>query len=122
MRCRLASCRLSTSMPRSDPKHAEPMSVAACRRLLGHVGEGVSDEELTRLRDQLYEIARSAVTVFEMSATDTSDVKALDCLPASVREDALERASIIEFDAHLPRGFATRAAVSAYVPGIKKGR
>ena len=80
------------------------------------------DHELTRLRDQLYGVAICAVQVFESSTSDTGDAAALDCLPADAREDVEERAAIIQFDAKLPRGQASRAAVSAYLTGVKKRR
>ena len=109
-------------MSRSDSKHAEPMSVAACRRFLGRVGEGVSDDDVARLRDELYAFAAAAVTVYEQNASDTAETSALNSLPPTARDDVEERAAIIQFDAHLPRGMATRAAVSAYVTAAKKGR
>ena len=46
----------------------------------------------------------------------------LDCLPTDAREDVEERAAIIQFDAHMPKGLASRAALSAHLTGVKKGR
>jgi len=123
MSYRPAFCRCNTSMARSNPHQTEMLSLAACRRLLGHAGESVSDDELTRRRHQLYELARWAVAVFEQSASDTAaEATVLDCLPTATREEVEERAAIVQFDASLPRALATRAAVSAYVAAAKKGR
>ena len=94
----------------------------ACRRLLGKAGEGVSDDILARLRDQLYGVAHCAAEAFEMSTSDTAEATALDCLPPDAREEVEERAAIIQFDAKLPRELASRAAVSAYITGVKKRR
>jgi hypothetical protein len=109
-------------MTRPDPQHGEMLSLPACRRLLGNAGESVSDDELARLRDQLYGVALCAVAVFEASTSDTSEATALDCLPADAREEVEERAAIVQFDAYLPKSMASRAAVSAYVTAAKKGR
>ena len=105
-----------------DPHNAEILSLPACRRLLGTAGEGVSDDDLARLRDQLYAVAHCAVGVFEVSAKYTAEATVLDCLPADAREEVEERAAIIQFDAHLPKGMASRAAVSAYLTGMKEDR
>jgi hypothetical protein len=122
MRSPPAIDRRSTSMERTSPRDVELLSLPACRRLLGQAAEGVSDVELTRLRDQLYVVARCAVAVFERSTSDTGELTALACLPAAAREAVEERAAIVQFDAHLPRGMATRAAVSAYLTSPEKGR
>jgi hypothetical protein len=122
MRCLPAFGRRSTSMERTNPRGLGPLSLPACRRLLGHAAEPLSDDELTRLRDQLYAVGRCAVAVFVASASDTDEVTALDCLPAEAREEVEERAAIVQFDAKLPRGLASRAAVSAYLTAAKKRR
>jgi hypothetical protein len=109
-------------MARSDSYRVEMLSLPACRRLLGKAGEGVSDDALARLRDQLYGVALSAVAVFEASASDAGEKTAFDCLPADAREEVEERAAIVRFDAYLLKGMAGRAAVSAYLTDVKKGR
>jgi hypothetical protein len=109
-------------MARPDTHPVEFLSLPACRRLLGKAGDGVPDDNLERLRDQLYGVARCAVQVFERSTTDNGEETALNCLPADAREDVEERAAIIQFDAKVPRGLASRAAVSAYITGVKKRR
>jgi hypothetical protein len=76
---------------------------------------------VARLRDQLY-TATATVAVYEQNAHDTAEAAALSSLPAAARDDVEERAAIIQFDAHFPRGLATRAAVSAYVAAAKNGR
>jgi len=40
------------------------LSIDQCRALLGHKGRGMSDEEIRRLRDQLYGLADVALTVY----------------------------------------------------------
>jgi len=110
-------------MARPARRDAELLSLPACRRLLGKAGEGVSDDDLARLRDQFYGIALCVVPAYETSSSDTGEATtALDCLPADAREDVEERAAIIQFDAKLPRGLATRAAVAARMNVEHKGR
>src|SRR3954462_2087002 len=98
------------------------LSLPACRRLLGKAGQGMSDDHLVRLRDQLYTFAHCAVAAFAQDAGDAPAATVLGCLPPDVREEVEERAAILQFDANLPRGLATRAAVSAYVTAIAKAR
>jgi hypothetical protein len=103
-------------MARTNPRNGEILSLPACRRLLGPVGDSLSDVEVVRLRDQLYALARFAVADFMEEAT------VLASLPPTVREEVEERAAILQFDAHLPRGLATRAAVAARVTAGAKDR
>ncbi len=46
----------------------------------------------------------------------------LGSLSPDVREEVEERAAILQFDAHLPRGLATRAAVAARVTAEREGQ
>jgi hypothetical protein len=65
MTCVPAISRPSASMAPLDPQRAEMLSLPACRRFLGKAGEGVSDDDLTRLREQMYAFAHCAVAVYE---------------------------------------------------------
>lgn len=105
-----------------DRHHVEMLSLPACRRLLGKAGDGMSDDHLARLRDQLYTLAHCAIAAFVQDASDEPGATVLACLPPDVSEEVEERAAILQFDANLPRGLATRAAVSAYVTAIAKAR
>jgi hypothetical protein len=107
-------------MARTNPRDGELLSLPACRRLLGPVGDSLSDAEVVQLRDQLYALAQSAVAAFAQDAGDEQEATVLGCLPPAVREAVEERAAILQFDAHLPRGLATRIAISACVPSKQK--
>jgi hypothetical protein len=109
-------------MARSNPRDGELLSLPACRRLLGHVGDSLSDAEVLRLRDQLYALAQGTVAAYAEDAADETEATVLGSLAPDTREDVEERAAIIQFDAHLPRGLATRAAVAARVTATEKGR
>jgi hypothetical protein len=109
-------------MARTNPRDRELLSLPACRRLLGPVGHSLSDAEVVRLRDQLYALAQSAIAAFAQDACDEPEATVLGCLPPAVREEVEERAAILQFDAHLPRSLATRAAVSAHLTAAEKGR
>jgi len=62
----------------------------------------LSEAEVVRLRDQLYTLARIAVTLREQSTKTPADI----VLPADVQEAIEERAAVLEFDAGFtpPRG------------------
>lgn len=109
-------------MARSTPRDGELLSLSACRRLLGHVGDSLPDDDVLRLRDQLYALAQCAVAAFAEDASSEPEATVLGSLTPAVREEVEERAAIIQFDAHLPRGVATRAAVAARVTATEKGR
>ena len=76
---------------------------------------------MVRLRDQLYAFAHCAVAAFAQDACDEPGATVLGCLPPDVREEVEERAAILQFDANLPSGLATRAAVS-YVTATAKAK
>jgi hypothetical protein len=88
----------------------------------GRSSTSLSDAEVVRLRDQLYALAQCAVAAFEKDASNEPETTVLACLAPDAREEVEERAAIIQFDAHLPRGLATRAAVAARVTVTEKGR
>ncbi len=109
-------------MARSNHRDGELLSLPACRRLLGHVGDNLSDAEIVRLRDQFYALAQCAIAAFAEDAASEAEATVLGSLTPCLREEVEERAAIIQFDAHLPRGLATRAAVAARVTATAKGR
>jgi len=116
---------LAATMPRpvleSDP--SAPLPVATCRRLLGSASSGMSDQQICRLRDDLYEIAEVAVTLRGTAQTIRPDVDALAIVSDDERDLALERAAIFEFDAGFARGTATRRALAETMSAAaKKGR
>jgi hypothetical protein len=109
-------------MARTNARDGELLSLPACRRLLGHVGDSLSDAEVLRLRDQLYALAQCAVAAFAEDTADEPEKTVLGSFAPDARDEIEERAAIIQFDAHLPRGLATRAAVAARLTATKKGR
>jgi hypothetical protein len=109
-------------MARTNTRDGGLLSLLACRRLLGPIGDGLSNAEVIRLRDQLYALAHCAVAAFAQDASDEPEATVLDRLTPDAREAIEERAAIIQFDAHFPRGLATRAAVAARVTATDKSR
>jgi hypothetical protein len=91
------------------------LTVEACRGLIGAAGSDLSDDEVARLRDQLYELARCAVHLHEQDRTGRSVEAVLDQLPSEERDSIKERAAVLEFDGNMPRAKATRAALSSRV-------
>ena len=72
------------------------LSIAECRKLLP-AKCALSDEEILRARNQLYDLAHVVVSL----------------LPSRVLQEAVEeRAAIMEIDGHLPRAVARRKAFS----------
>ena len=67
---------------------------------------------MAALRDQLYAIAGIAVT--EYTANKARFASAVGALPENERQDAEERAGIMEFDGGLSRDQAERLAISDY--------
>jgi hypothetical protein len=41
------------------------LTVESCRRLLGEAGANLSDSQLARLRDELYDVARCVVSLHD---------------------------------------------------------
>jgi hypothetical protein len=91
------------------------LSLKDCRSALGP-DASISDEDLLRLRDQMYSLAQVAAALFA-SASASPAVgrfdKALMLMPDAEREATVERAAILEFEAGVPRGVAERMAVGA---------
>lgn len=101
------------------------VSLDRCRQLLGS-GCKLTDDELNRIREQLYGLANVAVAAV-LEAGPLSSVPAaqqddgrtsihrrtLLALPADLRDDIEERAAIMEFDGGLGRREAERQALHA---------
>lgn len=86
---------------------SERIGLDECRRLLGE-GCRLSDEQLLKVRDQLYEVARVVAAAFvDDAAYSGGAVRPPD---AADLEEIDERAAIMEFDGKLPRQAAERLA------------
>jgi len=96
------------------PDPAPGLSLASCRHLLRAAGADMSDAEVTRLRDQMYDIARSVCAVYPGSEARL-EWSALDGLSRENREAVEERAAVLEFDAGMTRTEATRTAIASHV-------
>jgi hypothetical protein len=98
--------------PRPASREGNRLSVGECRRQLGVLAENVPDAEIETLRNQLYALAGACCSVFR--ATSRRDFEsAIASLDPSTREDAQERAAILEFDGALSRTAAEAVALSS---------
>ena len=95
------------------------LSVETCRRLLGGMARGLSDNEVGQLRDQLYSVARVVMTSSTSGDHEPFD-EAAAALSEANRIDADERAAICEFDGKLSRDQAERLALSAHLRRPKR--
>ncbi len=81
-------------------------------------GLALTDEQLSELRDQAYELARAAVVLYDdprqksLPAVTRPTRSLLRLVPPHRLEEAEERAASREFDGGLPRADAERAAVT----------
>jgi hypothetical protein len=83
------------------------LSLKDCRDLLG-AKESLSDEEVVRLRDQLYVLANVLLDDWTISSENHERVKM--ALTEVEQIDFEERAAIRQFDGRLPRILAEQAA------------
>lgn len=90
------------------------LSLASCRRHLGTACAHMSDAEVTRLRDQIYEVAHSIFAIHPDSAARV-EWSALHRLSSEDREAVEERAAVLEFDAGMTRTQATRTAMASHL-------
>lgn len=101
------------------------LTIAECRAALG-AGHSMSDEELERLRAELYALARASADAFiGRPASSSMFDQTLKCLSESDRDAVVERAAILEFDAGRTRDAAERealAAASSVQPQSARGR
>jgi hypothetical protein len=101
--------------PRAGQSAAKSeLSIARCRGLLGAVGTRLSDEEVVRLRDQIYDVAHSVVEAYERDVDDECDREALRQLSIDEPEEIEERAAMLQFDGNMTRREATRTALAAW--------
>jgi hypothetical protein len=97
------------------------LPLVTCRRLLGTSGTGLSDAEVVRLVEQLYDVARIVVALHERDRVQV-DATVLRALSKDERVDVEERAAVLEFDAGMSRRDATRTALAAYLPTRRNTR
>jgi len=96
------------------------LTTEQCRKILGDDVQ-ISDERLERLRDELYALADLVTDdlangdVEAESAVGGGFDAALALLPEGDREEAAERAAIMEFDGGAAADEAERAAVLAAI-------
>jgi len=87
------------------------LSLSKCREILGGESARLSDEQVTRLRDQLYALAETAVQLAHITPPVDFTLAAAS-LTTEVRADVEERAAILEFDGRLSRDQAERFALA----------
>ena len=100
------------------------LSLEQCRKVLGN-GAPPADEDLERIRRDLYALAHVAVSAFGSHHTvDRPEPlkAALRLVPDHEQEALEERAAIREFDGGLDRDDAERAVVSDYVRDTRTRR
>jgi hypothetical protein len=100
------------------------LSIEQCRALLPP-SCSLSNEDLQRVRDQLYAVARVAVDLRARGAAlgpkgEFDEAAAL--IPESALDEVEERAAIYEFDAGLRRSVAERRAVSELIGEMRSPR
>jgi hypothetical protein len=97
----------------------ERLTLATCRQLLGVASIGLTDRDVERLRDQLYELAQSIVFAYEGRNGSAETQTELASISEIDREEVEERAAILEWDARMSRDAATRVAL---VPSRRRRR
>ena len=95
--------------------HPEELPLKTCRRILGPAGVGLSDAQLEQLRAEMYALARCATEVFLRDSAPEPEASVLALVPAEDRDGVEERAAVLQFDAKMTRGAATRTALGSYV-------
>lgn len=119
--------RSRETFPRTPPEADHVLPVETCRRLLGAPGRGLSDDQVRRRRDEMYDLARVVMAAFEQERRiglrgPTVEATALALVPADDREAIEERAAVLEFDANMSRDAATRTALDGYLMPAKHRR
>jgi hypothetical protein len=106
------------------------VTLRRCRELLPN-GDQLTDDEVTRVRDQMRAIAEVAITSLTMRRAAGGDHSEQQTAPKGrmalprpqpqAREEFEERAAILEYEAGLPRPDAERRALLQIVgrPGEK---
>jgi hypothetical protein len=95
------------------------LSVSRCREILGR-SCSLNDEELARLRDEFYELARVVVAgcedgVIKSGAEPGRFDAALKMVPQVDRDRVVERASIRQFEGGQMQEMAERGALLEFV-------
>lgn len=103
------------------------LTVAQCRKILGHTGCDMSDSAIESLRDQLYGLADVSIDRFldvrrknGSKIVLNAQIKPLEGLTDIERGEWEERAAITEFEAGLPRSEAERNASNHLREGKRK--
>ena len=99
------------------------LSLERCRKALGD-GAPPADEDLERIRRDLYALARVAVSAFGGHRADRDErvEAALRLVPPHDREGLEERAAVREYDGGLDRDAAERAVLMDYVREARSRR
>ena len=93
------------------------LSLEACRKLLGPNCDG-PDQEIERLRDQLYQLARSILDLMEPEQSESQPERhspaaaVIRLLPQNERERLEERAAFLEFEGGRDRTVAERSVLA----------
>jgi hypothetical protein len=95
---------------------SDRLSLATCRRLLGR-SVGLSDADLERLREQMYELAGAIVCLYQPPER-LAEESALQMVANDDRASIEERAAILEFDAHMNRDAAIRVSIASHLRGL----
>lgn len=90
------------------------LPVQKCRELLSKESDNLTDSELDQVRQGLYDLAALVLKSYSARTSMTPD-KALALLSSSEREEAEERAAILEYEGGLSRFSAEQLAVTEIV-------
>ncbi len=96
------------------------LSIKRCREVLGNK-VALEDDEIQQLRDQLYSLANAILDISPRTSSgpETNLDAVSHLMTEEEAEEVSERAAVREFDGHMPREEAERAAV---VDVIRKRR
>jgi hypothetical protein len=101
------------------------LTIAQCKGALGP-DHKLSDEDLLRLRDVLYALARIVTDSFPVAGAISSGSREFDQAMMLVsepeRDAVVERAAIQEFEGGFPRDIAERQAIAAVAVNQNKRR
>lgn len=82
---------------------------------MGKMAQGLSDQQVEQVRDELYGVARVVVEAYEARSKWEPFSEAIAALPENERLEAEERAAIGEFDGKLSRDQAERLALTKHL-------
>ena len=101
----------ATPQPSLDDRR---LSVEDCRRLIGSSARDLSDAQVERLRNEMYDLASCVVGACNEDRA-IGERGTLDLIPEEDRDGVEERAAVLQFDANMPRSVATRTACASYL-------